>query len=129
MIKGLTAILSAANLVDSTGSTYMILNAIGDCLFYFFPIFLGFTAAKKFKLSQFTGMAIGAALVYPDIVGLAGQTVGFFGIPVVMPSSGYTSTVIPIILAVFIASKLEKIFKNYSSCNIYGNWSSCNICG
>lgn len=56
-------------------------------------------------------MAIGAALVYPDIVGLAGQTVGFFGIPVVMPSSGYTSTVIPIILAVFIASKLEKIFK------------------
>ena len=52
MIKGLTAILSAANLVDSTGSTYMILNAIGDCLFYFFPIFLGFTAAKKFKLSQ-----------------------------------------------------------------------------
>ena len=111
MIKGLTAILSAANLVDSTGSTYMILNAIGDCLFYFFPIFLGFTAAKKFKLSQFTGMAIGAALVYPDIVGLAGQTVGFFGIPVVMPSSGYTSTVIPIILAVFIASKLEKIFK------------------
>lgn len=76
-----------------------------------FRCFLGFTAAKKFKLSQFTGMAIGAALVYPDIVGLAGQTVGFFGIPVVMPSSGYTSTVIPIILAVFIASKLEKIFK------------------
>ena len=113
MIKGLNAVLTATNLVSDTSSTYMILNAIGDCLFYFFPIFLGFTAANKFKLSQFTGMAIGATLVYPTIVGVAGQTVDFFGIPVMMPASGYTSTVIPIILAVFIASKAEKLFKKF----------------
>ena len=113
MIKGLNAVLIATNLVSDTSSTYMILNSIGDCLFYFFPIFLGFTAANKFKLSQFTGMAIGATLVYPTIVGVAGQTVDFFGIPVIMPASGYTSTVIPIILAVFISSKLEKLFKKF----------------
>lgn len=113
MIKGLNAVLTDTNLVSDTSSTYMILNSIGDCLFYFFPIFLGFTAANKFKLSQFTGMAIGATLVYPTIVGVAGQTVDFFGIPVMMPASGYTSTVIPIILAVFIASKAEKLFKKF----------------
>ena len=111
MIKGLNAILVAAKLLEDTSSTYMVLNAIGDCLFYFFPIFLGFTAAKKFKLNQFTGMAIGASLVYPTITGVAGQTLDFFGIPMVMPMSGYTSTVIPIILSVYIASKAEKLFK------------------
>jgi beta-glucoside PTS system EIICBA component len=111
MIKGLNAVLVATKLLEDTSSTYMVLNAIGDCLFYFFPIFLGFTAAKKFKLNQFTGMAIGASLVYPAITGVAGQTLDFFGIPMVMPASGYSSTVIPIILAVYIASKAEKIFK------------------
>ena len=111
MIKGLNAILLASNLLEDTSSTYIILNAIGDCLFYFFPIFLGFTASKKFKLNQFTGMAIGASLVYPTIAGMAGQTLDFFGIPMVMPLSGYASTVIPIILSVYIASKVEKMFK------------------
>ena len=111
MIKGLNAILIALGLLTATDSTYIILNAIGDCLFNFFPIFLGFTAAKKFKLNQFTGMAIGAAMVYPAITSLAGTTVSFLGIPVVMPASSYQSTVIPIILAIFIASKVEKVFK------------------
>lgn len=111
MIKGLNSILVAANLVDNSSSTYMVLNAIGDCLFYFFPIFLGFTAAKKFKMNQFTGMAIGASLVYPTITGVAGQTLDFFGIPMVMPLSSYATTIIPIILAVYVGSKVEKIFK------------------
>lgn len=111
MIKGLCAILVSFGILVATDSTYIILNAIGDCLFNFFPIFLGFTAAKKFKMNQFTGMAIGAAMVYPAITALAGTTVKFFGITVMMPSSSYQSTVIPVILAVYVASKLEKALK------------------
>lgn len=111
MIKGLCAILVSFGILVATDSTYIILNAIGDCLFNFFPIFLGFTAAKKFKMNQFTGMAIGAAMVYPAITALAGTTVKFFGITVMMPSSSYESTVIPVILAVYVASKLEKALK------------------
>lgn len=111
MIKGINAILISANILTATDSTYVILNAIGDSLMYFFPIFLGFTAAKKFKVNQFLGMAIGAALIYPDIAGLAGQTISFCGIPVIMPASGYASTVIPIILSIYVASIVEKFFK------------------
>ena len=111
MIKGVNAILLATKLVTDTSGTYIVLNSIGDCLMYFFPIFLGFTAAKKFKLNQFLGIAVGAAMVYPTITALAGTTINFLGIPVVMPSSGYASTVIPVIAAVYVASKVEKIFK------------------
>lgn len=48
-------------LITRESGTYNILQAVGDCFFYFFPIFLGYTAAKKFKLNEFTGMAIGSA--------------------------------------------------------------------
>lgn len=124
MIKGLNALLVAFNVITRTDGGYLVLNAIGDSLFYFFPIFLGFTAAKKFKMNQFTGMAIGGALVYPTILAatstelysvFAGTiiessvNITFFGIPIILMN--YSSTVIPVILAVFAASKVEKFFK------------------
>ena len=111
MIKGLLSMFVALGVLSDQSGTYTILQSIGDCLFYFFPIFLGFTASKKFNVNQFTAMAIGASLVYPTIVGTAGTTIDFLGLPVVMPSSGYTSTVIPIILSIFVASYVEKLFK------------------
>ena len=70
MIKGLNALFVSLGWIENTSGTYAILQAAGDCFFYFFPIFLGYTAAKKFGLKQFVGMAIGAALVYPALSGL-----------------------------------------------------------
>ena len=128
MIKGLNALLVAFHIITATDGTYQILNAIGDCLFYFFPIFLGYTSAKKFKLNEFVGMAIGASLVYPTLAGLTaapnqplytlfGGTViespiyiTFLGISVILMT--YSSSVIPIIISTFIGSKIEKVFKN-----------------
>lgn len=125
MIKGLTALFLAIGWLSKTSGTYEILNAIGDSLFYFFPIFLGYTSAKKFKLNHFTGMVIGAALVYPALSGLtAGNPlftlfqgtviespvyITFLGIPVILMT--YSSSVIPIIIATYVASKVERGFK------------------
>lgn len=125
MIKGLTALFLALGWLSKTSGTYEILNAIGDSLFYFFPIFLGYTSAKKFKLNHFTGMVIGAALVYPALSGLtAGNPlftlfqgtviespvyITFLGIPVILMT--YSSSVIPIIIATYVASKVERGFK------------------
>lgn len=127
MIKGFNALFIATGLLTEASGTYQLLNAIGDSLFYFFPIFLGYTAAKKLNLSHFIGMAIGGALVYPTIAGITdGEALytlfegslfaspvflEFLGIPVILPQGGYGSTVIPIILAVLFASKVEKLMK------------------
>lgn len=127
MIKGFNALFIALGLMSDTSGTYQILNATGDALFYFFPIILGYTAAKKMNLAPFIGMTIGAALVYPDIAGLAGGealytifegtilaspvALEFLGIPVMLPVAGYGTTVIPVILGVFFASKVEKLMK------------------
>jgi len=125
MIKGFNALFLSLGWLTDTSGTYQILNAIGDSLFYFFPIFLGYTASKKFGGSIFIGMAIGASLVYPTLSGLtAGEPlytlfagtmfespvhITFLGIPVILMT--YSSSVIPIILAAYVGAKIEKWFK------------------
>lgn len=124
MIKGVLSILVALGWVTANDGIYQILYAAGDGFFYFLPIILGYTAAKKFGCSEFIGMTLGIALTYPTMVNItSGKVLGavlantpfamnyyttFLGIPVIMPSSGYTSSVIPIILSVWFAAKLEK---------------------
>lgn len=125
MIKGLNALFVALGWLSNTSGTYQILNAVGDSLFYFFPIFLGYTAIKKFGGSTFIGMAIGASLVYPTLTTLTtGKPITtlfsgtvfqspvyieFLGIPVILMS--YSSSVIPIILAAYFGAKIEKWFR------------------
>ncbi len=128
IIKGVISLALTLGWVSESSGLYMLLYAIGDGFYYFLPIILGFTAAKKFKMNEILGASIGIALVYPSMVNIAANldVAGtifsgtsfemsyyntFLGIPVVMPGSGYTSSVIPIILAVYVASKLEKALK------------------
>ncbi len=108
LLKAFLAMGVQFSWLDATSTTYTILNAAADSLFYFLPFFLAVNAAKRFKTNQFTSMAIAGALVYPSIVALASSTdpVTFFGIPVTMMN--YTSSVIPIIIAVWLQSYLEK---------------------
>ena len=125
IIKGLNALLVfilGASFAES--GTYQVLNAIGDSIFYFMPIILGYSAAKTFKLSPPLGIAIGAALCYPNIqlsqLSSAGEAIGsipligdyyttFLGIPLV--AGNYISTVIPILVIVCLASWLQKVGK------------------
>lgn len=121
VIKGLAAFLSALGWLDSSSGTYIALYGMGDALFYFLPIFIGYTSAEKFGLNKFVGMAIGASLVYPDLVDLASAdaiytifegtpiessvTTTIFGIPVLLMT--YTNTMIPSIVACYVGSKIE----------------------
>ena len=125
MIKGFNSLFVALGWFSDKSGTYQILNAVGDALFYFFPIFLGYTAMKKFGGNHFIGMAIGAALVYPTLSGLSAGNplytlfagtmfespihITFLGIPVILMS--YSSSVIPIIISTYVAAKLENWLK------------------
>ncbi|PTL24614.1 beta-glucoside-specific PTS transporter subunit IIABC [Shouchella clausii] len=125
MIKGFNALFLAVGWLEETDGTYQLLNIVGDSLFHFFPIFLGYTAIKKFGGTPFIGIAIGASLVYPAVESLmegeplyvlfAGTVfespvyITFLGIPVILMS--YATSVVPIILAAFFASKVERFFR------------------
>lgn len=129
IISGLNSVLVATGAIQSGDGTYLLLNAMGNACLTFFPIILGYTSAKAFGMDPFIGMIMGCVLVFPGLSDSinSGDAVGsvfsgamampiyktFFGIPIIFPSNGYTSTVIPIILVNFIASKLEKWLKEH----------------
>lgn len=127
MIKGFNALFVALGFYSDACGGFRMLDAIGDGLFFFLPIFLGYTSAKKFGLKPMLGLVIGAILCYPSLqmgvfsvegdplytlfVGSMFESkiyMDFFGIPII--GMDYTSTVIPVIFIVYFASKCEKVF-------------------
>lgn len=113
ILKGFLSLATVLGWLSADTGAYQILFAAADGVFTFLPVMLAFTAAKKFKTNQFLSVAIAMALVYPAITQLAGAggAVDFFGLPIVLAQSGYTSSVIPIILAIWVQSKFEPLVK------------------
>ncbi|ALS38544.1 PTS system beta-glucosides-specific IIC component [Enterococcus rotai] len=111
VLKGFLTLALTLNWLTVESGVYVVLFAIADGIFTFLPILLAFTAAKKFKTNQFLAVCLAMALVHPSISALAGQTLSFAGIPVIIGASAYTSSVIPIILAVYVQSYVERFFK------------------
>lgn len=115
ILKGLLPLLSAAGVLSSTSGTYTILYSLADGFFYYMPILLAYTASKKFDLPVPEGLIISAGLLYPNL--LSASTAAhnsLFGIPVTMPPGGdYTSTAVPIIVAIGFAAWLEKKYARY----------------
>jgi len=128
ILKGILAVLAFFKILPEDAGTYQLLWAIADGFFYFLPFMLAYTASEKFKCNKFIAMAIAAALCYPAMVGLTGgEALGtlfansehfatsyystFLKIPVLIPTSGYPSSVMPIIASVYFAAKIEKFWK------------------
>ena len=110
ILKGLTAVTVVFGL-DQKSGLYLILNAAGDGMFQYLPLFLAITAARHFKLDSFTGLALGCAMVYPTLATSIKSSTNFLGIPVLLPAGGYYQTVVPIILAVWFAAIIQKQMK------------------
>lgn len=113
ILQGILGIFVALDAIDTTGGTYQILNFISWTAFTFLPVLISVTASKKFGVNTYVAVVIACALVCPDYIKMvdAGQAVSFLGIPVKLLS--YTSSVIPIILAIWIASYVQKFFDKY----------------
>lgn len=107
LLKAFLAAAVTFGWMDATTSTYTVLNALSDAFINFLPLALAITAARYFKASEFTSLAIAGALVYPSITALVGAPdLTFFGIPFTMVS--YVSSVIPIIIIVWLQSHAER---------------------
>ena len=113
VLKGALAIVLAAGWMTNKETTYIILHAASDSLFYFLPMLLAITSARKFETNVFVAVSVAGALIYPSIQQLftSPDPVTFFGLPVMMMK--YTGTVIPIIFSVWLMSILERFFNRH----------------
>ena len=114
LLKAVLALCSVLKWIDTSGQTYIILNAMSDSAFYFLPILLAQSCAKKFKCNQGTAMALAGLLVYPTFIALlkGEEAVKIFNL-IPVTKATYTSSVIPIILGVWFMSYVEHFVQKY----------------
>lgn len=113
ILKAFMALLVAFGWIDKTSQTYSILVVFSDAAFYFLPFLIAYSAARKFNCNAVMAMSIAGILLHPDFVSMiknvkeTGDALRFIGIPVT-PAT-YSSSVIPIILVVWLMSYVEPI--------------------
>lgn len=98
------------HLISDKSNTYVLLDALYNAFFYFMPIFIGWTAAKKLGASQVIGLYTGAMLVAPSLVALDGKPFDIYGF-ISTTMHNYAQTVLPVILSVWVMSCIERFFK------------------
>lgn len=110
-IKTLAVLCTVVFKVDEANSTIQVLNVVSDTLYAFFPVIIGWSAAKKFKTNMAVSLVIVALLVNPAFTGLFadGANVTFLGIPVT--DVYYGSSVLPAILSIYLLSKVEMLLR------------------
>lgn len=114
MIKAVLIILKSANIMQGDVQFNTIMTFIGDSAYYFLPMLLAWSAANKFKTNVGMALALAGVLLHPNFSTLmaAGEPVAFLGLPITKAT--YSSSVIPIILAVWVMSYVEKFAEKYS---------------
>lgn len=118
LIKAVLSTLVALNVVTRASSNFQLLNLFGDAAFAFMPILIANSAAKKFNANSYLAMALAAILLSPSLSGMFANANAeavpllFFGIKV--PQVNYMSSIVPIILAVWFMSYVERFADKYS---------------
>lgn len=114
MVKALLAVLTMFEWLSEESSTYAVLEAASNGLFYFFPIFVGISAAKYLNANPYVGGIIGAGLLEPSFTALmdSSQSLDFLGIPLII--SDYSTTVFPLLVAIAFFAPLERFIKKYT---------------
>lgn len=90
--------------MSTESGTYKILSAINTAGFYFLPVYLGFSAARKLGINPFMGAYLACILLVEGINGAEG--LNLFGVPVTQVT--YSNSVIPIILGVLFMFVIDK---------------------
>ncbi|WP_099467108.1 PTS transporter subunit EIIC [Konateibacter massiliensis] len=98
-------------IAGTDSNIYMLCSFMYSAFFYFLPIFLGFTAAKKLNMNPIMGLYAAALLLVPDFMALADSGTAFtvYGIPA--PVNNYSQTVLPVILTIWVMSYIDRFFR------------------
>lgn len=110
LLKGILLGLMFAGVISSNGDMYKWLMIFSDAAYYFLPFLLAVSTATHFKCNRYLAIVVAGILLHPDLVTMMsdGTTHYLLGLPVY--SASYGSTVLPIVLTIFVMSYIEKFF-------------------
>lgn len=107
ILKGILTLLVSFGIIASDSGMYILVNAMGDAVFYFLPVVLGYNFAKSLGGDGFLGLLVGLILCYPTVNGV---DLNLFGFTV---NFTYTSSFLPVIAITAVAVPLSKLLKKY----------------
>ena len=101
--------------IDTSSSIYVFANLFSNIAYTFLQILIAFSAAKAFGANQYLGAVIGMIMIHPSLQnaytvateGVQQTQSVFFGLYHI-DMVGYQGHVIPVVIAVWILSVLEK---------------------
>ena len=101
-------------LLDTSGSLFVFAKLFSNTAYVFLPVLIAFSAAKVFGGNPFLGAVIGMIMIHPDLQNAWTVSSGVevmqpvFGGLYEVPLVGYQGHVIPVIIAVWVMSQIEK---------------------
>lgn len=112
MLKAIMLLLTTVGICTGEEGAYILLDMIADTAFYFLPILIANSAAKRFNTNQGLAICVAGALVYPSFVTLVneGTSITFFGLNV--PLYSYSSTIFPALFGTLLLSYIYKWLNN-----------------
>lgn len=113
MIQVLLPLLTLSGILTETDNTYLVLYQISQAAFFFLPVFLGFSVAKRLNIDPFLGSYIGAIFVMPGLTGLISQEGGITFLGFTVPNVSYGASVVPVLLSVWMMSYVYKFADKY----------------
>ncbi len=116
LVKLIVAVLgpSMLNALPETSNLMRLLTFVGDAGFYFFPVYVGYGAAKKFECSIPMSLFFAGIMLHPNLMAIVTEGAPFtvYGIPMTLVN--YSSNFISILFTVWIYSYLEKLLVKYT---------------
>lgn len=112
-VKMVVVICEMLHILSTGSNTYMVLSFVGDAAFYFLPVFMGASTAKKFGANMGLGMLIGAMFIHPSFISaLSEGSLSVFAVPIY--NASYASTILPVFLSVAAMAPIQKFFAKHS---------------
>lgn len=109
LLAGILSLVSLTGLVSAESSTYMILDAIRSSVFFFLPVLIAISFARRLDVNEYLAVTVALTLMSETINGVGG--LDFLGLP--LPETTYSNSFFPIILSVifmkYVGKGLEKI--------------------
>lgn len=112
-LRGFLAIIKQFNLMNIESTLFILLQSLGSTVFYFFPVVLGFSAAKHFKGNPYLGAVLGASLLTNDMINLVENGGQITLLSINIPLIDYSTTVLPIIFGTWIMCKVQHLAERY----------------
>lgn len=110
MVGALLTVLSLLGVLSESSPTYYVWNLIKEAGFYFLPFYVAYTAAIKLKTNPFLAMMLAGVLLHPNLSNfesLGVEQLSFFGVGI--RNVSYASTILPIIVGVWLLSVVERL--------------------